>query len=841
MSVENVEIVFMAAEKSNNFSYELNGVLSYMTDVLGVEYPTDVYGTEYLIVSILDAKKCHGNMLLDNCLMSNNMTELRNIYISHITENIKPNAMRADRVKNERVFSDTLNKILDLAEKEAERFDSKTIGSEHVLLAMLNPNNGFKVSAVFQSMGVNYKMILHKCEVEKPKTNHKQPTANNNGLINANGGMKITGNLNVLPQLGNQEYISRFTINVSKLVSEGKLDELIGREAEIGQIMKIFSRRRKNNVILVGEPGVGKTTIVYGLAERINSGNAPQFLLGKEIVMLDIMALVSGTNFRGMLEERVDNLFKELSKSKKYILFLDDIQGMLKSGTKEKDTDLSGVICGILNDGDVRVIATTNNKDYRNTVEFNTPVSRKLQKVTVEPNTKEDAVRILNGIKYRYESFHNVYFGSEVVEKIVTLSDRYISNSCLPDSAIDIMDSTGAYASFKTCKSEELASLKNRLNEIEGEKEEILNNGEFEKMAAITLEENDINTRIGEIYKESGRSVVEVTTDDVSNVISEITNVPISKLNSNDKKNIAKIDEVLKGSVIGQDEAINEICKSIKRNRVGLGYKSATKGVFFFGGESGVGKSLLAKKLAEEIYGNERSLIRLDMSEYQEKNSVSKLYGSAPGYVGYESGGQLTEAVKNKPYSVILLDEIEKADPEVYNVFLQLFDEGRMTDSSGQLVNFKNCIVIMTSNIGVKQAAEMGSGIGFNPNANDNSRNIIEKQLKNRFPPEFLNRIDKIVYFNKLTDENLKEIISLEISKLNKRLNEMKYSFEFDSSVVDYIHSLAKEQKEYGARPIVRLIQENIEDGITDLLLNDEYQPEYVFHGTCIDNKIVIK
>lgn len=831
-------------EKENNFSYELNSVLNYMTDVLGLEYPTDVYGSEYLIVSMLDMVKCRANMILDNCLMSNDMVELRNIYISHIIENTKPTAKHKDgKNENKGVFGETLNNILTLAVDEAKRFRSQNVGSDHVLLSMLNPKNNFKVHEVFQSMGVNYAMIIRKCETLQATT--KKPNkilkTDKSGLINSNGGAILTKSNNAISG-GSHEYIDRFTVNLNKKVSEGTSESLIGRDSEINQIIKVFSRKRKNNVILVGQIGVGKTSIVYGLAERINNGEVPHSLLGREIIMLDIMALVSGTNFRGMLEDRVDNLYKELNKNNKYILFLDDVHTMLRSRNKEKDTDISGIIGNILNSENIQVIAATNDKEFRNTVENNPSVAKRLQRINVEANTSEEAIEILNGIKGKYEMFHNVHYSPDVIEKIVLLSERYIPSSCLPDSAIDIMDSAGAYVSLKSDDSKDIYELKQRLDEIQTEKQEILNNGEFEKLTAITLEEEAINAEMDELNKGVKTDKVgEVTEDDVALVVSEMTSVPITRLNANDKRNIAKINETLKKSIVGQDEAIDAICRSIKRNRVGLGYKSATKGIYLTLGPSGCGKTILAKKIAEEIYGDEKALIRLDMSEYSEKNSVSKLYGSAPGYVGYENGGQLTEAVKNKPYSVILLDEIEKADPDVYNVFLQLFDEGRMTDSSGQLVNFKNCIIIMTSNIGVKQASEMGNGIGFNADGEINKKSTIEKQLKGKFPPEFLNRIDKIIYFNTLTDDNLKDIIHLEINKLNTRLQEMKYSFTFDDKVVDYIHSLAKKQKEYGARPIIRLIQEYIEDNITDLLLTNDYHPDYVFSGTCVNDKIVIK
>ena len=820
-----------------SFSYELNGVISYMKDVLGLEYPTDTYTLDYLIVSLLDSKKCHANIILDNCLMSDNIKSLREVYMSSIVEGVKP-SLKNDKTVQPK-FTDALNNILRLAEVESDKLQSSNIGSEHILLAMLNPSNNIKAGNVFQTMGLNYDSIIRKCEIDTATKRRSR-----RGIINNNGGMinNTKSGINIITNVPSSEYISKFTINVSKMVEDGSVDELIGRETELGQVIKIFARRKKNNAILVGSPGVGKTQIVYGLANRILEGRVPKFLLNKEIVMLDIMAVVSGTGYRGMLEERIDNLFKELKRNKRYILFLDNIHTMLRSGSKEKDTDISGLILDALNSGDVQIIAATNPKEYRNTIEINSALASKFQKVIVEANTQSEAMLVLKGIKHNYEKFHNVFFGDEVIDKMLRLSERYISDSCLPDSAINLMDSVGAYVSIKNGASEEIIGFKARLNDIEAEKLAALNAGNFESVESLNLEEEEVKRKLDIINKrERDHKPVIVTDDDVSVVVSEITNVPIQKLNSNDKKNIAKIDETLKNIVIGQDEAIEDICKSIKRSRVGLGYKSATRNSFMFLGKSGQGKTLLAKALASEIYGDEKALIRLDMSEYAEKNSVSKLYGSAPGYVGFENGGQLTEAVKNKPYSVILLDEIEKADPEVYNVFLQLLDEGRLTDSAGHTVSFKNCMIIMTSNVGTKQASEMGAGIGFSADAKANKRNVIEKELKKKFPPEFLNRIDKIVYFNELNDDNLKDIIKLEINKFSKRLSELNYNFAFDDSVIEHLHKLSKEQSEYGARPIIRLIQDNIEDNITDLLLNNEYEPSYTFSGTCVDGRVIIK
>ena len=501
------------------------------------------------------------------------------------------------------------------------------------------------------------------------------------------------------------------------------------------------------------------------------------------------------------------------------------------------------MIGDILSEGDVRIIGTTTFKDYRNAIETNTSISRKLQKIVIEaPNQKESIDILLKSKKY-YEDYHNVKYSDEAITRAVELADRYITDRCLPDSAFDIIDLAGAATNIKEKEPSEIAQLRKRLSEIEEEKNKSLNNGDFEKIDEFNVEENKINAELSDfkrkVNSEKSKHTI-IGEEDIAKTVSDLTNIPVTKMTLNEKKKIAHIDEILKNSVIGQDEAINAICKVIKRNKVGLGDKKKTKSNILMVGGSGCGKTLIAKKLAEEIFGSESALVRIDMSEYSEKNSVAKLTGAAPGYVGYENGGQLTEAIKNKQHCVLLLDEIEKADQEVYNLFLQLFDEGRLTDSSGQIVNFKNVIVLMTSNVGAKQASDLGNGVGFNTDKTANQKSIIEKSLKKKFTPEFLNRIDKIVYFNNLTDDNLNSIVKLEVEKLNKRLNEIHYSLHCDENVINFIQSKAIEQKEYGARPIIRLVQDNIEDKITDLLLENDYKPNYVFNATFKNNEVVI-
>ena len=823
-----------------NYSYELQEVLSYMTEILVNEFPTDVFTPEYLVVSILDTKKCHANLILDNYLMSDNMNEIREIYTSVLSNSSKPviNKDKAD-------FDSDLNKILELAEVECNKTNGKQIGTEHVLLSILNIENGFRLYEIFKTVGIDYNFIFDKCrENKKSIKTPKKNFINNNGPSNTKmitlKSETSNGTKHPHSYVVKSEYIQKYTTNINRLVREGKVDDVIGRRNEIDQIIRVLARRKKNNAILIGNGGVGKSCIIHEIAKMIENGEVPTVLDGKEIISLNITDMVSGTHFRGMFEERMKGLLDDLNKSDHFILMIDDIHNSVKSGSKDKDTDISGMINSILTEGNIRVIGTTTYKEYRSTIENNPNLSHKFQTVKIEPNTKEETFEILKNNKRYYEDFHNVLYSDETLLKCIELSERYITTRSLPDSAFDVLDLAGSYVSLGD-EDDEYSALRKRLSDIEKERDEILNNGDFEKIDSITIEENDVKRRINEYKRgEKKKEKKSVKPSDISNTVSKITNIPISKLSSSEKEKIANLDKTLKNEVIGQDDAIDSLCKVIKRNRVGLGSRSHVLGAFLAAGASGVGKSLIAKKLAENIFGDEKAIIRIDMSEYSEKSSVAKLHGSSPGYVGYDDGGILTNAIKNKPYSVVLLDEIEKADESIYNLFLQVFDEGRLTESNGNVVNCKNCIFIMTSNIGAKTAAEFGKGLGFTSDEVGNKKAILDKELKKKFAPEFLNRLDEVIYFNNLTDDNLKEIIKLELGKLNEKLSELKFELQYDDSVVNFIHSEAVKQKEYGARPIIRLIQNNIEDAITDLMLEQDFHPNYVFQATCVDGKIQI-
>lgn len=824
---------------------EYKDILAYMLDILGNEFPTAEFTPEYIMLAILDNPRCHANLVMDNILMTDTLDYLRNYYAQVIREEPKKPILNKD-VKFDKELSDIINR----AEDEAEFLNSTKLGSEHILLSIINPANHFKVGEKLISFGLAYDSICSNCRDFVEETEQKSPKVKkvDNSYISNNHQdakipLKSEINSKVFVQNGNTPFINKYTINLHEEIANGKYDKLIGREDVLDNVIKVLSRRRKNNVILVGKPGTGKTSIGYRLAEMIDCGSVPDNLEGKQVVMLDVMALLSGTHLRGMFEERVDGLFKELKNNSNYILFIDDMQNIVRNTGKDKDGDLSDVISKILTEGNVRVVGTISFKDYRNGIENNSVLSTKLQKIIVEPSTKEETFKILKSNKSYYENFHHVKFDDECLLKAVKLAKRYITNNNLPDSAIDVIDLTGASISLNNKQSTSMKTLKEKLNSFDGEKKKAMNSGNFEKLDEIAKKESQLLKKISDMKKKIDNDEstwIHATEDDIADTVSAITTIPVSKLSISNKTTILHIDEILKKDVIGQDEAINEIAKAIKRSRAGFSDNNKCTSLMMIG-TTGVGKTLIAKKLAENVFGDEKALIRFDMSEYQDKTSVNKLLGSSAGYVGYENGGLLTEAVKNKPYCVLLFDEIEKADESIYNVFLQLFDEGRLTDNNGTTVNFKNVIVIMTSNIGAKQASEMGNGVGFQSNVEENKKSIIEKSLKNKFNPEFLNRIDNIIHFNALTDDNIKVITRLELDKLRNRVKENGVNLTFGSDVIDYVFKKAIQEKEYGARPIMRIIQDNISDRVVDLVLESENKQNSFYISINKDDEVIVE
>ena len=622
--------------------------------------------------------------------------------------------------------------------------------------------------------------------------------------------------------------LDNFSRDLNKLAEQGKLDPVIGREKEILRIAQVLSRRKKNNPIILGEPGSGKTAIVEGLAMKIVDGDCPKNLLDKRIVTLDLTAVVAGTKYRGQFEERLKVILEELSANPNIIIFIDEIHTLIGSGNSSGSLDGSNIFKPALARGEIQCIGATTLDEYRKSFEKDGALERRFQKVMVDPSTVSETIQILTNVKEKYEAYHKVSYSPEVIELCVKLADRYITDREFPDKAFDILDEVGARSQTEQKVPEEIEELKRKAADIKLQKMDVVKRQNYEQAAELRDKERKILVKLDSEKKrfeeESALNRVPITEEQVYDVVSTMTKIPVSKMTIDDTNALVSMDGTLKSKVIGQDEAVEKIVKSIRRNRIGIKDPNRPIGSFIFLGSTGVGKTHLAKQIAKEMFGSEDALIRVDMSEYQEKHTVSRLVGAPPGYVGYEEGGQLTEQVKNKPYSVILFDEVEKAHKDIFSILLQILDDGHATDSLGRKINFKNTLIIMTTNLGVKKLSDFGAGIGFSSNKYSNEeakRQILMKELKSFFSPEFLNRIDDTIVFSTLTKENIDKIVELELKRLVNRLSELKYIFTYDQSLVDYISKIGYDEI-YGARPLKRAIQDKIEDYISELVLTNK-------------------
>ena len=619
--------------------------------------------------------------------------------------------------------------------------------------------------------------------------------------------------------------LDNFSRDLNKLAEQGKLDPVIGREKEIVRIAQILSRRKKNNPIILGEPGSGKTALVEGLASLIVNGECPKNLLDKRVVNLDLTAVVAGTKYRGQFEERLKVILEELAANPNIIIFIDEIHTLIGSGNSSGSLDGSNIFKPALARGEIQCIGATTLDEYRKSFEKDGALERRFQKVIVDPSSVEETIQILTNIKDRYEAFHKVAYSQEIIELCVKLADRYITDREFPDKAFDILDEVGARSQTEQKIPEVIEELKLKASEIKQQKMDVVKRQNYEEAAALRDKERKILAKLDEekrkFEQESATTRIPITVEQVYDVVSNMTKIPVSKMSIDDTNALINMDKVLMEKVIGQDEAVGKIVKSIRRNRIGIKDPNRPIGSFIFLGSTGVGKTHLAKQIAKEMFGSEDALIRVDMSEYQEKHTLSRLVGAPPGYVGYEEGGQLTEQVKNKPYSVILFDEVEKAHKDIFSILLQILDDGHATDSLGRKINFKNTLIIMTTNLGVKKLQDFGAGIGFSSNKYSNEeakKQILMKEMKNFFSPEFLNRIDDTIVFQTLTKENIDKIVGLELGKLSKRLGEMKYKVVMDPTVTEYIAKVGFDDV-YGARPVKRAIQDKIEDYLSELIL----------------------
>lgn len=621
--------------------------------------------------------------------------------------------------------------------------------------------------------------------------------------------------------------LDNFSRDLIRLAEEGKIDPVVGRDVEVKRISQILSRKKKNNVVIVGDAGVGKSALVEKLALQIYKGNCPSNLLDKRLVSLDLTSLVAGTKYRGQFEERIKAILNELQENTNVIVFIDELHTMVGAGNASGAMDAANILKPALARGEIQCIGATTFDEFKKHIEKDGALVRRFQKIILKEPTQTETIEILQNLKSSYEDFHKVSFDDNVIETIVMLSSRFITDRQFPDKAIDIMDELGSNKKISKKIPEIIEDLKKKIDEVKEKKILVVKNQDYEKAAKLRDEERKIFKKLEDEKDKWAVSQKEnktpVSVEDVYNMVSDMTGVPISKLDSKETEKLLTLENTLSSKVIGQDDAIKTISKSIRRNRVGIKDNNKPIGSFIFLGSTGVGKTYLAKSLAETIFGDPNKIIRVDMSEFMEKHNVSRLIGSPPGYVGYDEGGQLTEKVKNNPFSVILFDEIEKAHKDVFNILLQILDEGHLTDSFGRKVNFTNTLIIMTSNVGAKKVSEFGDGMGFSTSSKENQKSevkksIIQKSLKQQFNPEFLNRIDDIIMFNPLDSDTIKVIIDIELNKLVNRLSEKNYKISFDKTVVNRIFELNSEE-EYGARPIKRIIQNLCEDFLSEEIL----------------------
>ena len=744
-------------------------------------------------------------------------------------------------------------KVLRLSYLESIKLKSAEIRTEHLILAMLQENDNLVASMLMRDQ-VDYdrfaRLVRSDSGVEPGHTPDftSQTSDDDNDdafadpiLESEKGKVKNEKGKSGTPALEN------FGRDLTQLAMEGKLDPIIGRQREMDRIAQILSRRKKNNPILIGESGVGKSAIAEGLAIRIAEGRVPRTLYGKRLLSLDLASLVAGTKYRGQFEERMKAIINELEQHPEIIIFIDEIHTIVGAGSASGSLDASNMFKPALARGIIQCIGTTTLDEYRQYIEKDTALERRFQKVLVEPATPEETLEILNNIKEKYEEHHLVVFSDEAVKACVDLTERYVSDRLQPDKAIDALDEAGARVHIANLQvPEEIINLEQEVARVEAQKKEVLANKRYSEAAELRDQERDLESKLADMKRQwendERERKVTVTDQDVAAVVAMMTGVPVERIAESESNRLLSMEKELKGSVVGQDEAIGQIAKAIRRNRAGLKDPNRPIGSFLFLGPTGVGKTYLTKILAKYLFDSESSMIRIDMSEYMEKFAVSRLIGAPPGYVGYEEGGQLTERVRRKPYSIVLLDEIEKAHPDVFNVLLQVLDDGQLTDGIGRKVDFRNTIVIMTSNIGSRQLKDFGVGVGFSTKARESEkaqmqRDVIEKSLKKAFAPEFINRIDDIIYFNSLGREEIHKIIDIELRGLFSRIRKMGFDVEMDEKAKDFIVAKGWDEN-YGARPLRRAIQRYVEDDLADEIIKADILPGDTIKITSDEEKV---
>lgn len=810
---------------NKKFSQEVRQIIAQSRDE-AFRMGNGFIGTEHLLMALLTARDSKARKVLE--YMDVDFDELQ----SSLEEAAEKNAITdSDNQGNNVPLDKHAEKVLKVTFLEAKLFKTDEISPEHLMLSILKHKDN-TASKILKKYDIDYDS--YRTELDYLLNNEHFDDQTDFNLNSGSGDefMMDDDNIGRIQKKGTKSktpVLDNFGRDISRLAEEGKLDPIIGRENEIERVSQILSRRKKNNPILIGEPGVGKTAIVEGLALRIIKKKVSRTLFNKRIVMLDLAALVAGTKYRGQFEERIKAIMNELEKSRDVILFIDEIHTIVGAGGATGSLDASNIFKPALARGELQCIGASTLDEYRQYIEKDGALDRRFQKVIVEPPSADEAIEILKNIRSKYEEFHNVTYSDEAIRDCVRLSDRYITDRFLPDKAIDVLDEVGARVHLKNIHvPKHIEEIEKNIEAIKEQKNQAVKDQLYEKAADLRDDESKMIRNLDEAKikweSETKSKRYPVDEEDIAEVVSMMTGIPLKKVAQNESNKLVSMDDDIKKMIIGQDPAVEKVVRAIQRNRIGL--KDARKpiGSFIFLGPTGVGKTELAKAIARNLFDNEDSLIRLDMSEYMEKFSVTRLIGAPPGYVGYEEGGQLTEKVRRKPYSVILLDEIEKAHPDVFNILLQVLDEGQLTDGLGRKVDFKNTMIIMTSNIGVRQLKDFGTGVGFNTQARqeaeeENTKGIIQNALKKTFSPEFLNRIDDVVIFNSLSKDDIYRIIDISLKGLYNRLISMGYELD----LTDQAKSLVAEKgydPQFGARPLARAIQKYIEDPLAEFILN---------------------
>ena len=735
-------------------------------------------------------------------------------------------------------FTPRTKRIIENAFLEAKATNSEYIGTEHILIGIMHEGDSVAVR-IMMELNVEPKKLYD--EVFKIINEASNKEEGERGIKRSSNSFNQTPTLN------------QYGTDLTRKAQEGKLDPVIGRDSEIDRVIQILSRRSKNNPCLIGEPGVGKTAIVEGLAQKIIAGDVPELLKDKRVVSVDISGMIAGAKYRGDFEERIKKSLEEVRKAGDVILFIDEIHTIVGAGSAEGAVDAANILKPLLARGEVQVVGATTIAEYRKYIEKDAALERRFSQVIVEEPSEENTIKIIDGIRYKYEAHHNVKITDEEIKAAVELSIRYVNDRFLPDKAIDLMDEAASRVKMQTyTKPDSIKEIEDEIEKVSKEKEEAIATQNFETAAKLRDEEKSKKEELKDKQKKwkdaNSKKVMTLTKEDIAGVIATWTGIPVSKITETENEKLKKLEEILHKRVVGQEEAVSTVSKAIRRGRVGLKDPNRPIGSFLFLGPTGVGKTELAKSLAEAMFGNENSMIRIDMSEFMEQHSVAKLIGSPPGYVGYDEGGQLTEKVRRKPYCVILFDEVEKAHPDVMNMLLQILEDGRLTDAQGRTVNFKNTIIIMTSNVGARLITEQNR-LGFSDNSNadesskkeyENTKKEVMNELKKQFRPEFINRIDDIIVFHKLTDENIKEIINIMLENVQKRLESQEIKVDITEEVKELIAKKGVD-KSYGARPLRRAIQSMIEDKIAEGMLDGKIKPNKKSKLIVENDEIAIK